>query len=109
MLENVGDVLCVQWPVLVGEPDPAVELGVAGELPVEPGHADQDQAHVAAVEKVRPPQSKPWSSDRGLSLGVSHNPDDQPQKDDDAEDARQRLFLPAVSTLPCETATSDTR
>jgi hypothetical protein len=50
--ENVGDVLCVQWPVLVGEPDSTVELGVAGELPVESGHADQDHAHVAAVEEV---------------------------------------------------------
>ena len=38
--------------VLVREPDPAVELGVAGELPVEAGHADQDDAHVAAVEEV---------------------------------------------------------
>jgi hypothetical protein len=36
----------------VGEPDPAVELWVAGELPVEAGHADEDQAEIASVEEV---------------------------------------------------------
>ena len=50
--EDDGEVFGVQGPVLVGEPDPAVELRVAGELPVEAGHADQDHAQVAAVEEV---------------------------------------------------------
>ena len=36
----------------MGEPDPAVELWVAGELPVEAGHADEDQSEVASVEEV---------------------------------------------------------
>ena len=38
--------------VVVGEPDPAVELRVAGQLSFEPGHPDQDHADVAAVEVV---------------------------------------------------------
>jgi hypothetical protein len=42
----------VQWPVLVGESDPGVQLRVAGELPFESGHADQDEADVVAVEVV---------------------------------------------------------
>jgi hypothetical protein len=37
---------------LVGESDPAVERWVAGELPFESGHADQDEADVVAVEVV---------------------------------------------------------
>jgi hypothetical protein len=45
-------VVGVQWSVLVGESDPAVELRVAGELPFESGHADQDEADVVAVEVV---------------------------------------------------------
>ena len=45
-------VVGVQWPVLVGESDPAVQLRVAGQLPFESGHADQDQADVVAVEVV---------------------------------------------------------
>jgi hypothetical protein len=50
--EDDGEVFGVQGSVLVGEPDAAVELRVAGELPVEAGHADQDHAQVAAVEEV---------------------------------------------------------
>ena len=50
--EHGRDVVGVERLVLVGEPDPAVELRVAGELPVEAGHADQDQAEVASVEEV---------------------------------------------------------
>jgi hypothetical protein len=42
----------VQWPVLVGESDLAVQLRVAGGLPFESGHADQDEADVVAVEVV---------------------------------------------------------
>jgi len=33
--EDRGNVLGVQGPVLVGEPDTAVQLRVPGELPVE--------------------------------------------------------------------------
>jgi hypothetical protein len=36
----------------VGEADAGIELGVAGELPVESGPADEDQADVAAFEVV---------------------------------------------------------
>ena len=50
--EYCGDVFGVEWLVLVGEADPAVELGVAGRLPVGAGHADQDDAEVVAVEEV---------------------------------------------------------
>ena len=42
----------VQRLVVVGEPDPAVQLGIAGQLSVEAGHADEDHAQVAAVEEV---------------------------------------------------------
>jgi len=50
--EHGGDVFGVEWLVLVGEADPAVELRVAGQLPVEAGHADQDHTEVGAVEEV---------------------------------------------------------
>ena len=59
--EHGRDVVGVQRPVLVGEADPAVELRVAGELPVEAGHADQDQAEVAAVEEVAELFQAGWS------------------------------------------------
>ena len=49
---DAGDVLGVERFVVVGEPDSAVELRVAGELAVEPGHADEDDAHVGPVEEV---------------------------------------------------------
>ena len=42
----------VQRLVVVGEPDPPVQLGIAGQLSVEAGHADEDHAQVAAVEEV---------------------------------------------------------
>ena len=41
-----------QSPVLVDEPDPAVELGVAGEALLDARHADQDHAELAAVVVV---------------------------------------------------------
>ena len=41
-----------QRPVVVDEPDPAVELGVAGEAFFEAGHADQDQADAGPVVVV---------------------------------------------------------
>ena len=50
--QDEREVVGVERLVLVGEADPAVQLGVAGQLPVEAGHADQDQAEVAAVEEV---------------------------------------------------------
>jgi len=37
-----------QRPVVVDEPDAAVELGVAGEALFDAGHADEDQAEAAA-------------------------------------------------------------
>ena len=50
--QDLGDVLGVQWPVVVGEADSAIELRVAGQLPFEAGHPDQDDSDVAAVEVV---------------------------------------------------------
>ncbi len=50
--QDDGDVFGIYRPVLMGEADAAVELRVAGELPLEPGHADQDQPDVVAVEEV---------------------------------------------------------
>jgi len=50
--DHEREVFGVQWLALVGEADPAIEMGVAGEWPVEAGHADQDQAEVVAVEEV---------------------------------------------------------
>ncbi len=47
-LEHEGEVVIAQRPVLVGEADAAVELGVA----FQSGHADQDQAQVVAVDEV---------------------------------------------------------
>jgi len=47
-----GHIFGVDGPVLVGEADAAVELGVAGQLAFEPGHADEDQSDVVAVEEV---------------------------------------------------------
>ena len=56
--------------VLVGEPDPAVQLGVAGELPVEAGHTDQDQAEIASVEEV--PELFQPSGSQAVSLIDDH-------------------------------------
>ena len=50
--EDVRDVRCVQRFILVGEPDPALELRVAGELSVKTGHLDHEHAQVAAAEEV---------------------------------------------------------
>jgi hypothetical protein len=50
--EYQQEVVGIQRLVLVGEADPAVQLRVSGALPVESGHADQDQTQVAAVEEV---------------------------------------------------------
>ncbi len=49
--EHSRDLVGVERLVLAGEPDPAVQLWVAGELPVEAGHTDQDQAEIASVEE----------------------------------------------------------
>ena len=38
--------------VLVSETDPAVQLGVTGELPIEARHTDEDQAEITSVEEV---------------------------------------------------------
>ena len=39
-------------PVLVGEADAAVELGVAGEPFLDAGHADEDDAYPVAIVEV---------------------------------------------------------
>ena len=50
--EYLWDVGRVERPVLVGESDTAVELRVASQATLQPGHADQDQSDVVAVEIV---------------------------------------------------------
>ena len=68
--EHSRDVVGVERLVLVGEPDPAVQLGVAGELPVEAGHTDQDQAEIASVEEV--PELFQPSGSQAVSLIDDH-------------------------------------
>ena len=50
--QDTGDALRVERLVVVRETDSAGELRIAGALPVEPGHADDDDAHVGPVEEV---------------------------------------------------------
>ena len=50
--EDEGLLAGGQGPVVVDEPDAAVELGVAGEALFDAGHADEDQAEAAAVVVV---------------------------------------------------------
>lgn len=50
--QDCGEFIRSELAVLVGEADPAVELRVASEAFLDPGHADQDDAHVAMVEIV---------------------------------------------------------
>jgi hypothetical protein len=47
---STWEVFGVARPVLVGDADAAtaVQLQEAGELPIDPGHADHDQPEVAA-------------------------------------------------------------
>ena len=47
--QDEGEFGVGQWPVVVGESDAAVELGVAGEAFFDAGHADEDQAVGVAV------------------------------------------------------------
>jgi hypothetical protein len=41
-----------QWPVVMGEADPAEELRVAGHALLNAWHADQDEADIVTVEEV---------------------------------------------------------
>ncbi|MBG6214756.1 hypothetical protein IWX77_002707 [Cryobacterium sp. CAN_C2] len=50
--ENKLPCIVSEAPVLVGEAEPAVELWVVAELFLEPGHANQDERDVGAVEAV---------------------------------------------------------
>ena len=50
--EDSGELVGSEGPVLVGEADAAVELGVAGEAFLDAGHANEDDAHVVAVVLV---------------------------------------------------------
>ena len=52
VLQDEDQLVGGQRPVLVDEPDPAVELRVAGEAFFDAGHADQDHAEAAAVVVV---------------------------------------------------------
>lgn len=51
-LQDEEQFLFAQGPVLVGEADAAVELGVVAELLLQTGHADQDEGDVVAVVAV---------------------------------------------------------
>ncbi len=46
------DVFGVKRPVLVGKPDPTVQLRVSGELTFEARHADQDHADIGSGEEI---------------------------------------------------------
>jgi hypothetical protein len=50
--QHEGELVVGQWAVLVGEPDAAIELRVGGEAFLDPGHADEQQPKVVAVETV---------------------------------------------------------
>jgi hypothetical protein len=50
--QHEGLLLGRQRPVVVDEPDPAVQLRIAGKPLLIAGHADQDQAELAAVVVV---------------------------------------------------------
>ena len=50
--EDEAQLLFAQGPIVVDEPDPRVELGVAGQPLLDPGQADQDQPHPPPL--VRP-------------------------------------------------------
>jgi len=50
--EDECELVVAEGPVLVGEPDAAVELGVPRQAPVDAGHPDQDQPGGPAVEPV---------------------------------------------------------
>ena len=51
-LEDEGEFFEAERPVVVGEADPAVELGEAAELLFDTGHTDQDQRDVVAIVAV---------------------------------------------------------
>ncbi len=50
--EDEGQFVALQRPVVVGEADPAVELGIACHPFFDAGHADEHQAGAGAVELV---------------------------------------------------------
>ncbi len=50
--EDEVEFLADEGAVLVGESDPAVELGVAGESSFDAGHADEDDADVFWVVAI---------------------------------------------------------
>jgi hypothetical protein len=52
MVEHVEEFGPAQRPVFVGEPDSAVQLGVAGQASLQPGHADQQEPHLVVVVDV---------------------------------------------------------
>ena len=50
--QDERELFVAERPVLVGEADAAVQLGVAGQPLVDPGHADEKQPEGPAVEAV---------------------------------------------------------
>ena len=50
--EHKRQLVSKKWPVMMGEPDPAEELRVAGHALLTAWHADQDEADIVPVEEV---------------------------------------------------------
>ena len=78
-------VVGVQWPVLMGECEPAVQLWVAGELPFESGHhliprrRDATVKHAARKEDCRRPGRKFFSTPGKLSAAAGLRTSAQPR------------------------------
>jgi hypothetical protein len=51
-VEDESEFVVGQWPVFVGEPDSAVELGVPAELSFQAGHSDEDEADLGPVVAI---------------------------------------------------------
>lgn len=64
-LEDEGEFVLRERRISVREADAAVELRVSGHAPLDTGHADQDQAGIAAVELV----AEIFERGRGKALG----------------------------------------
>ena len=50
--EHKRQLVSKKWPVMMGEPDPAEELRVAGHALLNAWHASQDEADIVPVEEV---------------------------------------------------------
>lgn len=68
-LQDEEELLGSEWTVLVDEPHPGVELGIAGEALLKPRHADQDDANSASVVVI----PKLLEAGRPQAVGIVHD------------------------------------